>query len=117
MSIDLQIVNQRQNPQVERFVFDQLNRLAERFDNRLANVQVRIQHDGQARHGGDKRCSIDTNLSTLGAVHVSAQDTNVYEAIHKAMQRLGKLIAKKTSRRDHTAVRHHLPRKQLADQD
>ena len=117
MSIDLQVINQRQNPQVEKFVFDQLGRLASRFENRLANVEVRIQHAGQSKHGGEKRCTIDTNLATLGSVHVSAEDSNVYEAIHKAILRLTKLIGKKMSKLDHSTARHRLARNQQFAQE
>lgn len=116
MSIDLQVINQRQNPQVEKFVFDQLGRMASRFENRLASVEVRIQHAGRSKNGGEKRCTIDTNLTALGAIHVSAEDTNVYEAIHKAILRLSTLIGKKTAKLEPSMARRRFARNHPAVQ-
>lgn len=110
MTIDLQVINQRHNPQVEAFAFERFEKLSRRLSSRLVNIAVQIREASASKPHMKKRCSIDATIAAYGKLHVSATESNVYAAIHKAVNRLDSAIATRLSRRSHAVSRHRQAR-------
>jgi ribosomal subunit interface protein len=92
----INLVNRRNNPELEDFVTSRLERTAERFSDRISHVDVRFADENGAKGGADKTCSIDLRLIGRGDIHVSAHGDNIYtvasNAIHRAEAALTKTI-------------------------
>lgn len=117
MTVDLQVINQRHNPQVEEFVFEKMQHVMDRFDRRVNAIQLHVHDDeGLGRHH-EKSCSIDAKVPGAAPVHVSAHDPNVYSAVQKAIERLEAVLVKRVEKKAHATVRHQMAREQTADKD
>ena len=107
MKLEIHIANGELRDQVDEFIRDRLNLVVGRFQDRLAGIEVRLRDTNAQKGGEDKFCSIDAHLVPRGVVHVQATETNVQEAITKAVHRLESVVAKTVDRGHNAAnVRH-----------
>jgi ribosome hibernation promoting factor len=81
-----------------------------RFGGRLGLITVRIWDLNGPRGGIDKACRISAELVPFGTVRVEDVDADLYTAIDRAAERLGRSFGRKLeraieSRRGHESVR------------
>lgn len=70
-----------------------------RFAPRLSRVTVRVDDVNGPRGGVDKICRITVALPTATAVVVEDADRDLYAAVDRAAERLGRAVERRLSRR------------------
>ena len=105
MTIDIQVHNQRKNPDVDEFAASRMERVARLFASRLQGLRCNIVLQNQASRHPTKTCSIDATIKGHGVLHVHADAANPYEAVSKAAEKLiatlQRRFARQKSRRLH----------------
>lgn len=81
-----------------------------RFGGRVGRVTVRIFDLNGPRGGNDKCCRLSAGVVPSGGVGVEATDANLYAAIDRATERLGRSFRRhldrmRTARTRHESVR------------
>ena len=70
-------------------------------DRRLTRVEVHLHDDKQKRNGpDDTRCTIEARLAGCDPLAVTHKSTDLYEAVSKAADKLGRAVKHKVERRD-----------------
>lgn len=67
--------------------------------SRLSSVVVRLSDENGPKGGPDKRCSIVATLIGANDVIVEHHDVDLYVAIDRATQRLGRTVTRQIKRR------------------
>ena len=98
MAVKINVINKKQNSQVDDFVRDKLELLVGRFAERIGLIDVRVVDENNGRGGEDKICTIDIKLIPRGQMHVRAKNENLYAAIAKAAHRAESVVAKAVER-------------------
>jgi ribosome-associated translation inhibitor RaiA len=95
MTIDLQVINLRDDLEIEEYVFSELGRVADHYESRLGRIAVQVSDEGHSRSNNSKSCSIDFHI--LGSVvsHVEAKAENACAAVRKAIKLLELAVAKR----------------------
>lgn len=66
--------------------------------NRLRNIEVRLADDNGPRGGVDKRCTIRARLSGTSDIIIEHQESDLYVAIDRAADRLGRTLFRQLKR-------------------
>lgn len=79
----------------------------ERFGDRITRVEVHLtDENGRQKSGdGDKRCVMEARLAGLQPITVSAQGSDLMQAVHGAVDKLEKTIERTLGRLDDTRGR------------
>ncbi len=75
-----------------------------RFSDRIQRVRVVLGDENGPKGGLDKTCRVRVDLRGLGEVIVEQADSDVYAAIDRAADRVGRTVARQIDRA-HTAGR------------
>jgi ribosome-associated translation inhibitor RaiA len=73
-----------------------------RFGARIAGVTVWLSDVNGPRGGVDKRCRVQVALASGPAVRVEDADADLYAAIGRAAERVGRAVARDLARRRET---------------
>lgn len=106
MTVDMQVINLRNNPNVESFARNEIQRVAEHFETRLGRVTMHVSDEGHSERHSPKRCSVDFRVLGNGVSHVEAKAENTYAAIRKAIARMEHALSKRLRRRTRETIRH-----------
>jgi putative sigma-54 modulation protein len=79
-----------------------------RFDGQVQRVTARLVDDNGPRGGADKRCRLDVRVRAAGPVIVDDRDPDLYAAIDRAADRIGRAVAR-VVQRAHRVGRLTLP--------
>ncbi len=69
-----------------------------RFGQRIGRVLVRLADVNGPRGGDDKSCHVDVNLFPSGKVLVEDLDADLYAAIDRAAERVGRSVVRELER-------------------
>ncbi|MBZ5553487.1 MAG: ribosome-associated translation inhibitor RaiA [Acidobacteriia bacterium] len=69
-----------------------------RFGDRVGLITVRVSDLNGPRGGIDKACRISAELVPFGSVRVEDVDADLYTAIDRAVERLGRSFSRKLER-------------------
>lgn len=72
-----------------------------RFDGQVHRVTARLADDNGPRGGTDKRCRLDVRVRAAGSVIVDDRDPDLYAAIDRAADRIGRAVARVLQRTHH----------------
>jgi len=67
-------------------------------DEHIQRVQVRLSDINGPRGGDDKHCHIQVMLSHLPDVVIEDTEADMYDAIHRAVDRAGRTVGRRLSR-------------------
>jgi ribosome-associated translation inhibitor RaiA len=70
-----------------------------RFASRVEKLTVRVDDVNGPRGGVDKECVIVASLVPSGGVKVEERDLDLYQAVDRATDRLGRSVAREVQRR------------------
>jgi ribosomal subunit interface protein len=79
-----------------------------RFGHRLEEVSVRLGDANGPRGGTDKTCRVVATLGGTGQVVVEDADADLYVAVDRATNRLGRAVARAVERRRESSPRRGL---------
>ena len=83
-----------------------------RFEERLAEVRVRLRDVNGPRGGVDKEVLVIANVDGDANVQVESQGASGRKAVHRALKRLATVLQRRASKQD--AVRRRRPRQWFA---
>lgn len=75
----------------------------------VRSVRVRLRDDNGPKGGVDKRCLMEARLARSGRVVAEVRDADLYTAISRAAQRLGRRVRTEIERRRDHHARHPRP--------
>lgn len=94
MSMQVNVINKKNNAKVEAYARDRLELVMGRFADRVSHVDVHVIDENGTKGGCDKTCTIDMKLIPRGQLHVRAKHDDLYSAIAKAIHRAETVVAK-----------------------
>lgn len=108
MKRPIEIHNERHNPRVEAHILERLEKIVDRFSDRIGHMEAHVWDENGGKGGEDKVCTIDVKLTPRGQLHVRAKNDNLYAAIDKAVMRAETVITKAVDRAHHGHESRHL---------
>ena len=111
--MNIQINNERRNPNLEDHIRSRLTSAFGRYSKRIDRIEVHVRDESPGNDGAEKACTIDMKLTPRGQIHVGGKDKNIYAAVADATRRAERSFLKTASRR--RARRHTQPTPLLDD--
>src|SRR3990167_8324094 len=102
MRLDIRGVNVPVTEAIRKVVEHRLSFALSRFANRISRVTVRLVDVNGPKGGKDKKCLVTTVLIPTISVVVEDVDPDLYVAIDRAMDRLGRVVGRRLKRLSET---------------
>ena len=99
MDADIRILSTDLTEALQSYIERRLHFSLGRFGNRVGRVRVRITDVNSVRGGADKACHVSAELLPSGATLIQqAVDANLYAAIGRATEGIGRSFARALGR-------------------
>jgi ribosomal subunit interface protein len=99
MRIRLRGLGFETTPAIEEHTERRLRFAVGRFSDRIEDVTVRFEDVNGPRGGVDMACRVVARLRPGGAVRVEEREADLYSAIDRAADRIGRALRRELSRR------------------
>jgi len=104
MKLDIRGRQMQVTPAMRRHTERRLRFALGRFGTRLDRVTVRLFDVNGPRGGTDKWCRISVGLPATATVVVEDGDSDLYAAIDRAAERVGRMVGRRVQRRRTLAI-------------
>ncbi|WP_428386591.1 HPF/RaiA family ribosome-associated protein [Mucisphaera sp.] len=102
MNVDVHALNIDRSETLVQHARDRISAALERFSRRVSRVRVRLSDKNGPRGGSDMHCQMQVDVMGCGLVIVEQTDTDVYQAVDQAAERMKRTVRRAINKkRDH----------------
>lgn len=109
MSLEIQINpgDVHSTQPITQHVHDEVNAALKHWQDRITRVEVHLHDDnGPAKKGIDKRCTLEARPAGQDPIVAGHADRDLYQAITKAAEKLGRAVTHHLERHDELKSAH-----------
>jgi len=99
MQIDIQARHLSLTGSLRRYVERRLKFAMKRCDEHIQRLVIRLSDINGPRGGSDKQCHIQVVMAGMPDVVIEDTRTDIYAAIHRALDRAAQVVSRKINRR------------------